>query len=270
MLSVFNVAINALHSPHLAGLRPYQPSWHCSTERLRIVIRLTKFLASYPAPVIISATNPLQSCLKWPITLAPSSRRKRLVPYLFCWSQNFTGILLILHLTRVHPVLHQIRASMAHSSGNTRNAPVRLSDAHSYHSSVSASPAYSSFSGGSRNLFSNSAVGDAYGSETSSVDVEMFGGGKSSSERGRAYGESASATGSGGATGFAQGSDFEVQLEQSIGLMLDWIRDLKGTDPIADWCWRILDGVYHLEEKGSGRGQGQEQGGRAGGASGGQ
>jgi hypothetical protein len=34
---------------------------------------------------------------------------KRLVPYLLCWSQNFLGILLILHLTRIEPSLRQVR-----------------------------------------------------------------------------------------------------------------------------------------------------------------
>jgi hypothetical protein len=30
-------------------------------------------------------------------------------------------------------------------------------------------------------------------------------------------------------------------------LMLDWIRDLKSSDPIAMWCWKILQGIYHLD-----------------------
>lgn len=51
-----------------------------------------------------------QSCLKWPIALSPTSRRKRLIPYLFGWSQTFLSILLILQLTQHNPVLRDIRA----------------------------------------------------------------------------------------------------------------------------------------------------------------
>jgi hypothetical protein len=98
----------------------------------------------------------LRSCLKWPIALSPASRRKRLVPYLFCWSQNFLGILLILHMTRHNPMLQDIRAQLC-------------------------------------------------------------------------------------------GPRFEAEAEQAVQLMLDWIRDLKSSDPIAMWCWKILQGIYHLD-----------------------
>jgi hypothetical protein len=96
----------------------------------------------------------MQSCLRWPLTLSPASRHKRLVPYLFCWSQNFLGILIILHLTRVVPSLRQVRQQL--------------------------------------------------------------------------------------------GGRFEADLADSIGLMLDWIRDLKGSDPIAAWCYQVLDGIYDM------------------------
>jgi len=98
----------------------------------------------------------LQSCLKWPLTHSPTSRHKRLVPQLFCWSQNFLGILLILHLTRHNLMLRDIRAQLC-------------------------------------------------------------------------------------------GPRFESEVDQSIELMLDWIRDLKSSDPIAMWCWKILQGIYNLE-----------------------
>jgi hypothetical protein len=98
----------------------------------------------------------LRSCLKWPLTLSPTSRRKRLVPCLFCWSQNFLGILLILHMTRYNPMLRDIRAQLC-------------------------------------------------------------------------------------------GPRFEAEADQSVQLMLDWIRDLKSSDPIAMWCWKILQGIYHLD-----------------------
>jgi hypothetical protein len=29
--------------------------------------------------------------------------------------------------------------------------------------------------------------------------------------------------------------------------MLDWIRDLKDSDPIALWCYNILQGIYGVE-----------------------
>jgi hypothetical protein len=98
----------------------------------------------------------LRSCLKWPLTLSPTSRRKRLVPCLFCWSQDFLGILLILHMTRHNPMLRDIRAQLC-------------------------------------------------------------------------------------------GPRFEAEADQTVQLMLDWIRDLKSSDPIAMWCWKILQGIYHLD-----------------------
>jgi hypothetical protein len=98
----------------------------------------------------------LRSCLKWPLTLSPTSRRKRLVPCLFCWSQDFLGILLILHMTRHNPMLRDIRAQLC-------------------------------------------------------------------------------------------GPRFEAEADQTVQLMLDWIRDLKSSDPIATWCWKILQGIYHLD-----------------------
>ncbi|KAH8676761.1 hypothetical protein BGZ60DRAFT_468641 [Tricladium varicosporioides] len=105
------------------------------------------------------AAECLRSCLKWPLTLSPTSRRKRLVPYLFCWSQNFLGILLILHITRYNPMLRDIRTQLC-------------------------------------------------------------------------------------------GARFEAEVEESIELMLDWIRDLKSSDRIAMWCWKILQGIYNLAEQG--------------------
>lgn len=43
------------------------------------------------------------------------------------------------------------------------------------------------------------------------------------------------------------GPRFEAEVDQSAEMMLDWIRDLKGTDPMAMWCWKILQGIYHME-----------------------
>jgi len=60
----------------------------------------------------------LKACLKWPITMAPTSRRKRLIPYLFCWSQNMLGIILILQLSRVNPMLWKIREQFCGGQGS--------------------------------------------------------------------------------------------------------------------------------------------------------
>jgi hypothetical protein len=89
--------------------------------------------------------------------MSPASRRKRLVPYLFCWSQNFLGILIIFHMTRHNDMLQNIRANLC-------------------------------------------------------------------------------------------GPNFETEVNVSIELMLDWIRDLKSSDPIAMWCWKVLKGIYPIEE----------------------
>lgn len=41
------------------------------------------------------------------------------------------------------------------------------------------------------------------------------------------------------------GERYQEQIEDTVGLMLDWIRDLKNAeDPIAVWCWNMLKGVY--------------------------
>lgn len=46
------------------------------------------------------------------------------------------------------------------------------------------------------------------------------------------------------------GARFEAEVDESVELMLDWIRDLKGSDRIAMWCWKILQGTYNLAEQG--------------------
>ncbi|KAI1872601.1 hypothetical protein JX265_005481 [Neoarthrinium moseri] len=57
----------------------------------------------------------LKSSLLWPITMSPTRNKKRLVPFLALWSQNFLGILLILHLSRHVPILIRIRAELLDS-----------------------------------------------------------------------------------------------------------------------------------------------------------
>lgn len=41
--------------------------------------------------------------------MSPTSSRKRLIPYLFCWSQNLLDIILIHYLSKTNPVLWSIR-----------------------------------------------------------------------------------------------------------------------------------------------------------------
>ncbi|KAK7951878.1 uncharacterized protein PG986_007606 [Apiospora aurea] len=53
----------------------------------------------------------LKSTLSWPITTSPVRNQKRLIPFLYCWSQKFLAMLLILHLSQQVPVLVRIRAT---------------------------------------------------------------------------------------------------------------------------------------------------------------
>ncbi|KAF7906480.1 hypothetical protein EAF00_000759 [Botryotinia globosa] len=96
----------------------------------------------------------LRSCLLWPILLSPPSRCKRLIPYLFTWSQIFLSILIIVHLSKGNIMLKDICDNLC---------------------------------------------GERYHSE----------------------------------------------IDETVRLMLDWIRDLKDAeDPIALWCWNMLRGIY--------------------------
>jgi len=92
----------------------------------------------------------LRSCLRWPICMAPPRNKKRMLPYLFAWTQNFLGILLIFHMTTENSVLKYVR--------------------------------------------------------------ETF---------------------------FTAG-----ELEESAGLMLDWIQDMRHMDGIAEWSWKIVGPLY--------------------------
>lgn len=53
----------------------------------------------------------LKSILLWPITMSPIRDQKRLVPCLFCWSQNLLGNLIMLHLSQQVPILIRVRAT---------------------------------------------------------------------------------------------------------------------------------------------------------------
>ena len=52
----------------------------------------------------------LHSACLWPTTLRPVSSRKRLIPHLFSWTQNFIGALLILRMSQRNACLRQISA----------------------------------------------------------------------------------------------------------------------------------------------------------------
>ncbi|KAK8082987.1 hypothetical protein PG996_001768 [Apiospora saccharicola] len=53
----------------------------------------------------------LKSTLSWPITTSPVRNQKRLIPCLYCWSQKFLAVLLILRLSQQVPILARIRAT---------------------------------------------------------------------------------------------------------------------------------------------------------------
>ncbi|KAI8959961.1 hypothetical protein F5Y11DRAFT_284480 [Daldinia sp. FL1419] len=42
------------------------------------------------------------------------------------------------------------------------------------------------------------------------------------------------------------GTKFDQDANETVVLCIDWIRDLKDTDPTALWCWEILKGIYSL------------------------
>lgn len=92
----------------------------------------------------------IKSALMWPISLAPTKNKKRLVPHLFAWTQNFLGILLILRMTTENECLKSICEDH--------------------------------------------------------VDPD--------------------------------------EVEKTVALMLDWVRDVKQVDGIADWSWSIVDPLY--------------------------
>lgn len=89
------------------------------------------------------------ACL-WPICMAPSKDKKRIIPHLFAWTQNFMGILLILRMTTENECLS------------------RICETHVSHE----------------------------------------------------------------------------EIEKTASLMLEWIRDVKQLDGVAEWSWRILEPLY--------------------------
>ncbi|KAA8576756.1 hypothetical protein EYC84_006820 [Monilinia fructicola] len=68
----------------------------------------TRYPYAYDIQDAHNVAECLCSCLLWPILLSPPSRCKRLIPYLFTWSQIFLGILLIVHLSKHNTMLKEI------------------------------------------------------------------------------------------------------------------------------------------------------------------
>lgn len=58
------------------------------------------------------AAECLKACLKWPISMSPTSTHKRLVPCLFFWTQNMLGILVLLRLSQSVQILSTIRHTL--------------------------------------------------------------------------------------------------------------------------------------------------------------
>ncbi|KAI9171315.1 acetate regulatory DNA binding [Paramyrothecium foliicola] len=103
-----------------------------------------------------AAAKCLTSCLKWPITVSPPSLNKRLLPLTAVWSKNLFGVLVLLHLSRQHPVLARIRATFC-------------------------------------------------------------------------------------------GQQFEYDVTETLDLYIDWLRDMRKTDVVADRYWLVVKDLFNLE-----------------------
>jgi hypothetical protein len=105
----------------------------------------------------VGAAECLKACLKWPVAMSPTCRNKRMVPCSFFFTQNFFGILVLLHLSTAVPILRRIRGELC-------------------------------------------------------------------------------------------GERFELDAGETVGLYLDWLRDLKAVDVGTEWHWEVIRVVYGLEE----------------------
>ena len=92
----------------------------------------------------------LESALSWPVIMYPPKAKKRLVPFLFAWTQNFIGILLILRMSLENNLLGRIIQD-------------RIS---------------------------------------------------------------------------------QTEVEETVRLMLDWVRDAKQEDGVAEWTWKVVQPLY--------------------------
>lgn len=104
----------------------------------------------------LGAAECLKASLKWPVAMSPTCKHKRLVPCMFFFTQNFFGILLLLHLSTTVPLLRRIRSTLC-------------------------------------------------------------------------------------------GERFEMDARETVGLYLDWLRDLKPIDGGTAWHWEVVRAIYGLE-----------------------
>lgn len=44
------------------------------------------------------------------------------------------------------------------------------------------------------------------------------------------------------------GESFEFEAQETVALAMEWIRDLKETDAVAEWAWDIVKRIYGLED----------------------
>ncbi|KAK4131703.1 hypothetical protein BT67DRAFT_387270 [Trichocladium antarcticum] len=105
----------------------------------------------------VGVADCLRASLKWPVAMSPTCKHKRLVPCSFFFTQNFFGILVLLHLTTTVPILRQIRSTLC-------------------------------------------------------------------------------------------GERFELDVAETVGLYLDWLRDLNAIDTADNWHWEVVKVIYGLEE----------------------
>ena len=99
----------------------------------------------------------IEAACMWPLAMAPPKDKRRLIPHLFAWTQNFVGILLILKMCSVNDCLR--------------------------------------------------AICDEGG-------VVCW-----------------------------------DEISQTVSLMLDWMRDIKQVDGIAEWSWRILAPLHGVGDR---------------------
>lgn len=68
----------------------------------------------------------IESACLWPMAFAPPKDKKRLVPHLFAWTQNFLGILLILRMTVENEFLRNVCENHVNNQDIERTALLLL------------------------------------------------------------------------------------------------------------------------------------------------
>ncbi|KAF2400784.1 hypothetical protein EJ06DRAFT_581841 [Trichodelitschia bisporula] len=90
-------------------------------SQLRSRFYYAKYLAARPFvykvlhfPSLVTTTDReyalccLRAALLWPVAMEPCRSQKRLVPYLFAWTQNFLGVLILLRLATENEILRDL------------------------------------------------------------------------------------------------------------------------------------------------------------------